>query len=598
MAVAPPQSDDDAKSSAATKAVAAPKESGALEVDDAKASGALSARAPRRRGPVRRLRAWLRRQGRQSVEALRERDGLAWAWAAVLLLALFSYLLDLGSGSIWNGDDARFAWETQRLAARDVVLGEAARVLPAPTGAPLALWQFMTAVQLFGSGDAALRLLPALSGLACAFCLLTIAIDVGVGRHAGGLGSLLLLALPLTYELSHRVLPDMMIAFAGTLSVALWSHALHGHRFDRHILPHHGEEEAPAPLPLRRTPMAMAAAGIGLCTLLSRRAAVMALLAALFDVLLVNRYLIRKRRVWVALLSGAALILLTARSDGLAGFGGLSGLRSLSHLGKGALRALGRPELRDMVAAMQDQLLNQDGSRYGRIAGRVLVGAGAFGVLVCLIRRVSRPLPLWLLAASAMTLLSTGDPRRGVALLLPPLALCAAVGLETPVRWLGRLGNLVTLAAVAGIVAAWFSGAAALHRDDTVRALAQSQRRAPAGTLLCTVGMPPYAAMHYTRRPVVAYKTAADLAAALGKDQPLSCMMPASEREAVARALLGERAGAAAVKRAERGGRGRRGTAAQEAAAPPPLGSVLATVLDIEEPPPDTLGPQVVLVNR
>ena len=144
MAAAPPQSDDDAK-----------------------ASGALSARAPRRRGPVRRLRAWLRRQGRQSVEALRERDGLAWAWAAVLLLALFSYLLDLGSGSIWNGDDARFAWETQRLAARDVVLGEAARVLPAPTGAPLALWQFMTAVQLFGSGDAALRLLPALSGLAC-----------------------------------------------------------------------------------------------------------------------------------------------------------------------------------------------------------------------------------------------------------------------------------------------------------------------------------------------------------------------------------------------------------------------------------------------
>ena len=32
MAVAPPQSDDDAKSSAATRAVAAPKESGALEV--------------------------------------------------------------------------------------------------------------------------------------------------------------------------------------------------------------------------------------------------------------------------------------------------------------------------------------------------------------------------------------------------------------------------------------------------------------------------------------------------------------------------------------------------------------------------------------
>ena len=514
-------------------------------------------------------------------------------------------LLDLGAGSLWNGPDALFALAARGLAREGLQLGDAARTLPAPTGAPLSLWGLGLLVRFLGSGDFVLRLLPALAALACAFCLLTVAIDVGVGRHAGGLGGLLFLALPLTYELSHRVLPDMLIAASATFAVALCSHALHGHHFDRHIMPSHAEDDAPAPLPLRRTPMALAAGAIGVAAMVSRRAALIALLFAVLDVLLVNRYLLRKRRVWLALSSGVALILLAARVHGPGAIGGLW------QLGVAALRTLGRPQLFAEARAVGALLWTQGASLYDAaaggvplagganalvtgyapLAGRVLIVAAGFGVLFSLIRRPSRPLALWLLSSGILSIVGAGgEPRRALVLLLPPLALCAAVGIETPVRWLGRLGNLTTMAAVAGILAAWVNGQAVLHRDDTVRALAQSQRRAPAGALLCTVGLPAAAARHYTGRPVSEFRSAAELSAALGREQPLSCLIPAELRDAVAQALLGqrdfERAQAARVRT-----RGRREPGAA-------LGSVLATVLDFEEPPPDAPGPKVLLVNR
>jgi 4-amino-4-deoxy-L-arabinose transferase-like glycosyltransferase len=500
----------------------------------------------------------------QVVEVLGARRGVAIGWAAAMILVPLLYLLDLGAGTIWNGDDAQVALAAQGLAQGTRSMQEAIRAVPPPSGAPLGLLELAAMFRLFGLSEAALRLLPALAALGCALCLLAIAIDVGVGRHAGGLGGLTLLAMPLTYELSHRVLPDMLIAFGATGAVALTSHSLHGHKFDRHILPHHTAEEAPPPLPLRRLPMVFAALGIGAASLLDPRAGLTAIAFAFLDVLLAHRNLLRKRRVWAALFAGSALTVICAGLHP----GGLSAWLTLPAPG----------EMHRNIAA----LWRQGEGFYGRHVGQVVIVAAGFGLLLGSLRRASRPLLAWVIVAIAMTWLGdVSPPPRGLGLVLPPLALCAAVGLESPVRWLGRLGMVVTAAAFAGVVVVLYQAGPVLHRDDTIKVLTQSQRRAPPDALLCTVGLKAAGPQLYVGRPVAAFASVEEVAAALRPEQDLSCLMSPKDAAALQQLL-------APPPPAPRGPRGN----AQAQV------SLLASVLDIEEPPPEVAGPRIVHVSR
>lgn len=523
------------------------------------------------------------------IDTLQAPRGLAMGWAIALLLPVLLYILDLGSGSLWQDDDALIAKAVFSLSRNLHFVPRDVLEVPPPRGTPLGLLQMALAVRLLGLNEAALRLVPMLAALGCAMCLLAVAIDVGVGRHAGGLAGLVLLAMPLTYELSHRVLPETLIALASTGAVALVSHSLHGHKFDRHILPFQKEAEEPEPLPLRRLPMLFASLGIGAAAFVDPRAGLVAFLFALLDMLISHRYLLRKRRAWAMLAGGLGLIVIAAW---------LHPLGPRVYLGWHGWAAASRNFL---------AIWHQGTSWYGRHSGPIVIVATGFGLLLGSLRRASRPLLAWVLVATAMTTL--GDPSvppRGLGLVLPPLALAAAVGLQSPVRWLGSLGGLVTAGALAGIVVATIEGDVTLHKSDTLKLLAESQQHAPVTARLCTLAMPSKLLSFYARRPIDEFDSVAELKRSLGPGQPFSCLVPLALVPAVQLAFAPPRPPPAppAPAPAPAGGahRGHPKPAAPPAAKPAqpaePLESVLATTLDIEEAPPDIAGPKVALISR
>ena len=530
----------------------------------------------------------------QVVDALQAPRGLALGWAIALILPIFIYFLDLGAGSLAQGADAEFALALRSLADGQIGLDAAAQTLPPPRGSPLGLWQMMLMVRLLGANEATLRLLPVLAALGSAMCLLAISIDVGVGRHAGGLAGLVLLALPRTYELSHRVVPDMLVAIASVGAVALVSHSLHGHKFDRHILPMHRDNDAPEPLPLRRLPMLFATLGIGLSALVDPRAGVIAIGFALLDILISHRYLLRKRRVWL-MLGGATLFTVLA-----------------TQLHPTDLRAWLRWPTKGVPLRTFMSIWNQGDSFFSRYIGRVVIVATGFGLLLGSLRRASRSLLVWVLLAGVMTWL--GDEStlpRGLGLVLPPLALCAAVGLQSPVRWLGALGGVITTCALAGVVVVNIEGGAVLHRSDTIKILTQSQQHAPPGALLCTVGIRPEVSTFYAHRPIAQFDSVEQLAQALAPGQLFSCLLPLSLLDEVQQRLAPPViTPARPPEPPARPGRRTTGPTAKElrdavaksreAKDEPPeeIGSVLESKLDIETPPLDTQGPKVVLVSR
>jgi len=525
------------------------------------------------------------------IDTLQAPRGLALGWAVALLLPILLYLIDLGAGSLWPGDDAQVATAMLGLSRDLGHLPATGAVLPPPNGAPLGLLQMALAVRLLGLNEAALRLVPVLSALGCAWCLLAIAIDVGVGRHAGAVGGLVLLGLPLTYELSHRALPEMLIALASTGAVALVSHSLHGHKFDRHILPFQKEAEEPQPLPLRRLPMLFASLGIGAAAFVDPRAGAVALLFALLDMVVSHRYLLRKRRVWAMLAGGLGLtaIAVWLHPAGRHAYLGWYGT--------------------DGVAREFGALWRQGTSFYGRHIGQVVIVATGFGLLLGSLRRASRPLLMWVVVAMATNMFTQKSPLpRGLGLLLPPLALCAAVGLQSPVRWLGGLGGIVTVGALSGVVLATIEGGDVLHRSDTLKLLAQSQQHAPEGARLCTVAMPATLPALYAGRPIVEFDSVAALKASLQPGQPFSCLVPGALVPAFQEAFAPpppdhpppspplDRPPPSPPHRpiTKPAGREARGADAPLA----PLESVLATTLDIEEAPPDIAGPKVSLISR
>ncbi len=540
------------------------------------------------------------------IHQLQAPRGLVLGWAIAMILPILLYLIDLGSGSLWQGDDAIWANALLRLSAGQTDLRTALVELPRPMASPLGLLQMVASLRLLGPSELTLRLVPVASALVCAICLLAIAIDIGLGRHVGGLAGLVFLALPVTYELAHRVVPDLLLAVASTGAVAVVSHALHGHKFDRHILPIHKAADEPAPLPLRRLPMFFASLGIGAAAAVDPRAAILAMSLALLDMLVAHRYLLRKRRVWLMLLGGSILtaVAILKHPQGLPGL----------------FRFYGRE-----VALRQFWALWYQGpSWYGRHAGAVVIVMTGFGLFLGSMRRASRPLLCWVAVAALLSALSPPLPSpRGIGLLLPPLALAAAVGLQSPVRWLGSIGGLVTLGALSGVVVGMIEGDAVLHKSDSIKQLALSQQHAPAGAKLCSLAIPAPLVAYYARisgfggPPVEEFPSVSALKAVLKPGQPFACLMPLSMVPQMQQAFSGSpTAGAApgprpsdATPAERRAGEGRRSDAkpprssgktggAREPSTPDPTLSVLATTIDIEEPPRDIPGPKVALISR
>jgi hypothetical protein len=251
-------------------------------------------------------------------------------------------------------------------------------------------------------------------------------------------------------------------------------------------------------------------------------------------------------------------------------------------------------------------LWHQGDTRFSRYVGPVVVVATGFGLLLGSMRRASRPLLVWVLVAAAMTWLGddSGLPR-GLGLVLPPLALCAAVGLQSPVRWLGALGGVITACALAGVVLVSIENGPVLHNSDTIKILTESQSHAPPGALLCTVGIPPQVSTFYAHRGIAQFDSVDALARALSPGQLFSCIVPRALLPAVQQRFAPPerpppRPPEPPPKPIGRPGREPRPKPVPERKPDPleGLGSVLATTLDVEEPPLDTQGPSVVLVSR
>ncbi len=522
----------------------------------------------------------------QAVAALPVPKGLVLGWAVAMLLPIVLYFVDLGAGSL-SLLDAEVALVVRKVLAGQLPWNEAFRSVPPPTGGPIGIVPFVLLSRVFGMSEATLRLVPVLAALGAASCLLAIAIDVGIGRNTGGLAGLVLLAMPLTYELSHRVLPDMLVAVASSGAVALVSHSLHGHKFDRHILPMQKATEEPEPLPLRRLPMLFAALGIGLSGVLDVRAGLVALLFGFFDCVISHRYLLRKRRVWLMWLGGTLLLL------------GASAIHG------GALRTLFHRPAPGIFMQAFDAVWRQGPSFYGRHVGQVVVVTTCFGLLLGSMRRASRPLLVWVMLATLLTWVG-GDlaPPRGLGLVLPPLALAAAVGLQSPVRWLGSLGGIITTLALAGVVLAVVEGDPVLHQSDTIKTLVQSLRHAPPTARRCVVGMSNTVPSYYSRRQIEQFESVHALKQSIGEKELFSCLVPSDMLPEMKTLLLKQpTAQPAVIKPQARADKTAKPTAKPNLAKPPelgsePIGTVLTTTFDIEEPPIDTKGPSLVLVAR
>lgn len=540
------------------------------------------------------------------IHQLQAPRGLVMGWAIAMILPILLYLIDLGSGSLWQGDDAVWANALLRLSSGQTDFLTALGELPRPMASPLGLLQMVASLRLLGPSELTLRLVPVFSALLCAICLLAIAIDIGLGRHVGGLAGLVFLALPVTYQLAHRVVPDLLLAVASTSAVAVVSHALHGHKFDRHILPIHKAADEPAPLPLRRLPMFFGSLSIGAAAAVDPRAAILAMSVALLDMLVAHRYLFRKRRVWLMLLGGSILtaIAVVKHPQGLPGLFKLHG--------------------REVALRQFWALWYQGPSWYGRHAGAVVIVMTGFGLFLGSMRRASRTLLCWVAVAGVLSALSDPLPApRGIGLLLPPLALAAAVGLQSPVRWLGSIGGLVTLGALSGVVVGMIEGDGVLHKSDSIKQLALSQQHAPAGAKLCSLAIPPPLVAYYARisgfggPPIEEFPSVTALKAALKPGQPFACLMPLSMVPQMQQAFSAAASVVPPVqpriseslpvdKRPSDGKRtdarsGRptgKPTAPREPSAPDPTLSVLATTIDIEEPPRDIPGPKVALISR
>ena len=373
--------------------------------------------------------------------------------AALLLLLL--YAVDLGAGSVWNTDDALYAYLVRKMAhARsftippwfDYDLGAAY---------PFGVGYMAAVARVFGADVAGLRasaLLAALLGL--------LALPWLARGRAGWLAAGLLAVQPLAFLLSQRVLHDQLLC---ALTIAAMS------AYHRGREPGHGAH------------LVGAGVACALASLTKMGAGLLPLAAIGLDVVLFERRLLRRGATWagaaVAVAAPVAWFALHGELRGIAG--------ALEHRVTVELAGHGAAAARIPGAATISTILAGGPPAYA------VLGLAAVGAVVGARRRLplARLALAWLATvALALAVMRTYLPQYALAV-LPPLAVLAGIALDAAITarpWAGPAAALLVVALLP-----WPAGQAfgARHADDRVAQLAARQARAAPGALLCTVDL-------------------------------------------------------------------------------------------------------------
>ena len=441
----------------------------------------------------------------QAVAALPVPKGLVLGWAVAMLLPIVLYFVDLGAGSL-SLLDAEVALVVRKVLAGQLLWNEAFRSVPPPTGGPIGIVPFVLLEPRVRDERSDPVARPGAGG--------TWRCELFVGdcdrrrnrtKHRRT-GRSCALAMPLTYELSHRVLPDMLVAVASS-GRSRWS-ATVCMATSLTVTSCRCKKPPRNPSPAAAPP-ADAVCGAG--ELVFRACSTCGQVCG--------------TAVWFFRLRDLAS-LPAAQTTGLA---------DVARWHTASARCVGDSWRRaaNAVSSSGPGILCRRSTRCGdkapafmAVVGQVVVVTTCFGLLLGSMRRASRPLLVWVMLATLLTWVG-GDlaPPRGLGLVLPPLALAAAVGLQSPVRWLGSLGGIITTLALAGVVLAVVEGDPVLHQSDTIKTLVQSLRHAPPTARRCVVGMSNTVPSYYSRRQIEQFESVHALKQSIGEKELFSCLV-------------------------------------------------------------------------
>ena len=403
-----------------------------------------------------------------------------------------------------------------------------------------------------GKSELVLRLLPLFLGIGTAICLLSIAIDLGLGRRAGAMASLIFMTLPATYEISHRLVPDTFFIFLFCLSWALFLHALHGHEFDKHILPYHKEEDAPRPLPLNGFFLVIAGLFFVVAVMTRPWMGVILFVILFLDLLFAHRATLGRWPVRVVLMF---CILTVFAAMGIYAWTGKSNLLW---------------PVRISMASLVDIIGGKHQPGYRFYLGFGLLGAALIGGLLSLFRPVARVVPVVMVLVFLQAYLWGGGPTGPITLLLPVLSLGAAVFIDAFLRWTRYFVQLFLPFLIGCVLWTFIHGEIVLHQDDSIKSLSSLMRKSSSDTILCTLNNKTDAVTWYTGRTVHAFSDIDEMGNFL-KGKEFRCIVPKE---------LSSKVSAWFVAHA------------------PQKRSILESVISIEEPPQEAKGPKVVLVLR
>jgi 4-amino-4-deoxy-L-arabinose transferase-like glycosyltransferase len=383
------------------------------------------------------------------------------------------YAGDLGAGTLWNTDDALYAWVVKQALA--------ARSGPAPwfdydiaQAYPLGVRWILAWARLLGGGLSALRLpaVIATAGAAIALCGLGLRRD-----HRGGWAAAIFLVQPLVLMFSQRVMHDALLAALTAAAIVLYARA-------------------------EARPRLIIAAGLccGLASLVKAWAGGIALAVIAIDLLAFRRAWLKSGWAWAALALALGLPIVWLASEGqLVGlvqhmfvrlFVGLPGHGAAAVTATGA--AVGRGALMTIAAS--------------GLAGWLLLTGGSAGAAIALGRREAddRLLVIWLAVALAIVLVTRTFLTQYALIVVLPL--CALSGVA--MSWLaprlrGGAPAAYALVLLALCVPLLEVGTLARHADDRTASLAMMQAEARPDALVCTVDVYHASPTFYAGRPVL-----------------------------------------------------------------------------------------------
>lgn len=478
---------------------------------------------------------------------------LAFIWSIAVIVFLVCHLVNLGAGSLWNAEDSRYAINSALFFKQGIgFLFKTVKIISIGESA------FCYLIGAFstwlGKSELVLRLLPLTFGIATAICILSIAIDLGLGRRAGALAGLVLMVLPVTYEITHRLIPDTFYLFLFCLTWALFLHALHGHKFDKHILPHHKEQNAPLPLPMNGFYLVLATCMFIFVTFVHLVAGVILWLLIVLDLLLAHRDLLKFWAVRFTLIGCLIMLIVFV----------------VFHVRFWDVHLVAPYKIPWSV--LIDAVMGKYQLGYRSWLGSGLVMAMVLGTVLTLLRRMTRVFSVWmiLMVGQVYWMGFQQGYSATISPLLPVIAIGVGVFIDALVRWTKYFSPLILPFLMGCVFWTFVNGDVVLHRDDTIKSLASLMRRSSLDTKLCALLQQTSAIAFYTERSVEYFSTVQELGASL-VGQQFRCIIPQKESQAM-------------IDWFKKYG--------------PQKRSVLESVISMEEPPPEIKGPHVVLMIR